>query len=176
MWLRVSLLALLTTFAMVRAPQAEDKPPVVRCAVVGGLFDTACFGERNHFDPNHDSFAQNVTAPSGQFINLMGSYGWWAPSGGRLAVGDVTMSAYAPINFRTPANFANGGMMVPPATDYNSYLYYNDRKVCAFGSLHPGGANFALADGSTRFVAQTISLTNLQRFCVRNDGQPAQLD
>ena len=66
--------------------------------------------------------------------------------------------------------------MVPPATDYNSYLYYNDRKICAFGSLHPGGANFALADGSTRFVAQTLNLTNLQRFCVRNDGQPVQLD
>lgn len=160
-------------------PGSQTAPtgsPVRMADVIDGLSNTVCFGERSHFDPNHDSFAANVTAPSGQFVNPIGGHGWWAPSGGRLAAGDVTMSAYAPINFRTPANFANGGSMVPPATDYNSYLYYNDRKICAFGSLHPGGANFALADGSTRFVAQALNLTNLQRFCVRNDGQPVQLD
>jgi prepilin-type N-terminal cleavage/methylation domain-containing protein/prepilin-type processing-associated H-X9-DG protein len=144
--------------------------------LLDGLSSTALFGERSHFDPNHDSFAANVSAPMGQFVNPMGSHGWWAPSGGRLAAGDVTMSAFAPINFRTPAPFAGGASMVPPATDFNSYVYYNDRRVCAFGSLHPGGANFSLADGSTRFIAQTLSLPMLQRLCVRNDGQPLQLD
>jgi prepilin-type processing-associated H-X9-DG protein len=88
----------------------------------------------------------------------------------------VTLSAFAPINFRVPLPLPQGGSMSPPATDYNSYLYYNDRKVCAFSSLHPGGANFALGDGSTRFVAQTISQVNLQILCVRNDSQVGTID
>lgn len=160
-------------------PGSQTAPtgtPQKMADVLDGLSNTALFGERSHFDPNHDTFAANVSAPSGQFVNPMGGHGWWAASGGRLAAGDVTMSAYAPINFRTPQPFANGGAMTPPATDYSSYLYYNDRKICAFGSLHPGGANFSLADGSTRFIAQTLPLANLQRLCVRNDGQPLQLD
>jgi prepilin-type N-terminal cleavage/methylation domain-containing protein/prepilin-type processing-associated H-X9-DG protein len=144
--------------------------------VVDGLSNTLLFGERSHFDPNHDSFAASITAPNGQFVNHLGTVGWWAASGGRLAAGDVTMSAYAPINFRIPANFANGARMVPPATDFNSYLYYNDRRLCAFGSLHPGGANFALADGSVRFVTQSISATVFLRSAIRNDGETVSLD
>jgi hypothetical protein len=151
------------------APHAE---PIAMNRVIDGLSSTVLFGERSHYDPNHDTYAASLTPPSGQFINAMGSFGWWAASGGRLAAGDVTMSAYAPINFRTPAPLAGGGAMSPPATDYNSYLYYNDRKTCAFGSLHPAGANFALADGSTRFISEKLNLPELQRLCVRYDGQP----
>jgi hypothetical protein len=160
-------------------PGSQTAPaaaPIKIADVLDGLSQTALFGERSHFDPNHDSFAANVSAPMGQFVNPMGGHGWWAASGGRLAGGDVTMSAYAPINFRTPANFSQGATMVPPATDSSSYLYYIDRRICAFGSLHPGGANFTLGDASTRFVAQTLNLPVLQRLCVRNDGQPVQLD
>jgi prepilin-type N-terminal cleavage/methylation domain-containing protein/prepilin-type processing-associated H-X9-DG protein len=144
--------------------------------VLDGLSNTLLMGERSHFDPNHDSFAANITTPAGQFLNPMGAIGWWAPSAGRLAAGDVTLSAYAPINFRVPADFANGGSMVPPAANYASYLYYNDRRVCAFGSEHPGGANFALADGSVRFVADSISLPMLQRAAVRDDNQVVEIN
>jgi prepilin-type N-terminal cleavage/methylation domain-containing protein/prepilin-type processing-associated H-X9-DG protein len=160
-------------------PGSQTAPagkPVKMADVLDGLSNTALFGERNHFDRNHDTFAAGLTPPSGQFINAMGSFGWWAPSGGRLAAGDVTMSAYAPINFKVPAPLSAGSTMIPPATDYNSYLYYNDRKLCTFSSLHPGGANFSLADGSTRFVPETLSQVVLQRLCVRADGEPLQLD
>jgi prepilin-type processing-associated H-X9-DG protein len=160
-------------------PGSQTAPkdgPVRMPDILDGLSNTLLFGERSHFDPNHDSFAANVTAPGGQFINRIGTVGWWAPSGGRLAAGDVTLSAFAPINFRVPANFANGASMVPPATDYASYLYYNDRRMCAFGSLHPGGANFALADGSVRFISQTISFVTLQQAAVRHDSAVFTLD
>jgi prepilin-type N-terminal cleavage/methylation domain-containing protein/prepilin-type processing-associated H-X9-DG protein len=60
-----------------------------------------------------------------------------------------------------------------------------------FGSLHPGGANFCLADGSVRFISETIehrpvySATGVgptqqlglyQRLMCRDDGQPIRGD
>jgi prepilin-type N-terminal cleavage/methylation domain-containing protein/prepilin-type processing-associated H-X9-DG protein len=163
----------------VTGPGSQTAPngqPIRMADVTDGLSNTLLFGERSHFDRNHDSFAANITAPNGQFVNHLGTVGWWAASGGRLAGGDVTMSTFAPINSRVPAPFSQGASMVPPATDFSSYQFYNERRMCAFGSLHPGGANFALADGSVRFISQTISMILLQRCAVRNDGEPATLD
>jgi prepilin-type N-terminal cleavage/methylation domain-containing protein/prepilin-type processing-associated H-X9-DG protein len=37
-------------------------------------------------------------------------------------------------------------------------------------SNHPGGANFALADGSVRFLPESTPELTLLRLCVRNDG------
>ncbi|MBN9121301.1 MAG: DUF1559 domain-containing protein [Planctomycetes bacterium] len=45
----------------------------------------------------------------------------------------------------------------------------------SFRSLHPGGANFCLADGSVRFVPQTIDFTQYQAHCTRNVGEVATL-
>jgi prepilin-type processing-associated H-X9-DG protein len=42
----------------------------------------------------------------------------------------------------------------------------------AFGSYHPGGANFACVDGSVHFISQNISLATYQSLGVRNDGLP----
>ena len=39
------------------------------------------------------------------------------------------------------------------------------------GSNHPGGINVALADGSIRFIAETIDPNMLQILITRNDGQ-----
>jgi prepilin-type N-terminal cleavage/methylation domain-containing protein len=39
------------------------------------------------------------------------------------------------------------------------------------GSMHTGGAQFTLGDGSVRFIAQTIELVTLQRLSYVGDGQ-----
>src|SRR5262249_53870168 len=124
--------------------------------VTDGLSNTILFGERSHLDPNNDSFITGFGITSGQMLSLMGQVGWWASSGGRLAAGDVLLSAYAPITYRIPAPYANRATMNPPANDPNSYLPYFERRVCAFGSNHPGGALFALADGSVRFLSDSL--------------------
>jgi prepilin-type N-terminal cleavage/methylation domain-containing protein/prepilin-type processing-associated H-X9-DG protein len=40
----------------------------------------------------------------------------------------------------------------------------------AFSSLHPGGANFSLADGGVRFISSNVNHTLLQRLVHRSDG------
>jgi prepilin-type N-terminal cleavage/methylation domain-containing protein/prepilin-type processing-associated H-X9-DG protein len=47
--------------------------------------------------------------------------------------------------------------------------------VMTFRSLHPGGANFCLADGSVRFVPQTIDYTIYRYSCTKNRGEVATL-
>jgi hypothetical protein len=42
----------------------------------------------------------------------------------------------------------------------------------SFHSLHPGGAQFVLVDGSTHFFSETIDLTTLRRLGNRSDGNP----
>jgi prepilin-type N-terminal cleavage/methylation domain-containing protein/prepilin-type processing-associated H-X9-DG protein len=142
------------------APTAQ----AVRLAdITDGASNTALFGERSHWDPNNDAAAATITPPSGTFVNPMGNIGYWANSGGRLAAGDVTLSAFVPINYRVPP---------PPTATYADL----EKRVNAFGSQHAGGANFARCDGSVLFVRDTLPLPMLQRFCIRNDGGLVSLD
>ncbi len=45
----------------------------------------------------------------------------------------------------------------------------------SFGSKHPGGAQFLLGDGSTRFISQTIDATTYARLANIKDGFPVSV-
>jgi prepilin-type processing-associated H-X9-DG protein len=104
--------------------------------ITDGSSKTLLFGERFHQDPEFDRRNPDLR-PGTESIGGMGRWGYVANVG---AMAHVTLHTPVKINYQTP-----------PGVDH---LY--DR-VCAFGSGHPRGANFAFADGSARFVAQTRS-------------------
>lgn len=129
--------------------------------VTDGTVHTILFGERSHDDPNFESFAE------AGWCDRLSTWGWWAPSGGLKAIGHVTMSGHAPLNYRVPMSFAERASAVPPATDPQLLQYYFDLRMCAWGSNHPGGAYFAFADGSGRFLADVLPLELLQTMSTR---------
>jgi len=89
-----------------------------------------------------------------------------------------------PINWRVdevpagappPANWASScdscDATNNPSGDKNRCLW-NWSVTWGFKSYHPGGANFALADGSVRFISESIDHRNYQYLGCRHDGQP----
>lgn len=84
-------------------------------------------------------------------------------------------------------NFSGAGDGNPP-TDVSEYLigmenddpinantrdangFFNDDGEYA-GSYHPGGAQFLMADGSARFVAETLNMTTYRALSTRANGE-----
>jgi prepilin-type N-terminal cleavage/methylation domain-containing protein/prepilin-type processing-associated H-X9-DG protein len=117
-----------------------------------GTSNTLMFAEFSNLDPNFNSQAP-------PFDDYLPGWGWWVYGG----VGDVLVGTEAPVNFRTPANFAT----LPAGTKQQ---YYNWR-INSIGSDHSGGANAARADGSVTFLTNNISLTVLQALGTRSGGE-----
>jgi prepilin-type processing-associated H-X9-DG protein len=115
--------------------------------ILDGTSNTLLFGERSHFDPVY-----NGPTSSGGCGGLLSAWGWWA----FRAPGDVTLSSWVPINYK----------VIAPCTTVKA-----DERINAFGSLHPGGANFCLADGSVRFVSESIPLITLKALTTRAGGE-----
>lgn len=129
--------------------------------LIDGASNTLLLGERSHFDPNYDSFFAN-----GYATNPMGGWGYWSPTGGQLGLTDVTLSSFAKINYRLPFDFANRPGSITSAATFEASVESINR-LCAYGSQHTGGAQFTLADGSTRFISENIDMTVLRALCTR---------
>jgi prepilin-type processing-associated H-X9-DG protein len=122
--------------------------------VTDGASNTFLFGERSHRDPEYDRFTEGSSQyPLAQFGKWAAAF---ATSGGSLE--EHLLSAPAAINYQVPpTHVANDGVLA--------------YRVCAYGSGHPGGANFAFADGSVRFVSESLPLATLQALSTRAGGE-----
>jgi len=118
--------------------------------IIDGSSNTLLMGERSHRDPIFDSIPGEWLA----------AWGWWAFG----AAGDCLLGTQTGINFMLPANFMSlsGG---------EQQQLYDDR-INAFGSLHPGGAMFALGDGSVRFISQSVSQLTFLALGTRQGNEP----
>jgi prepilin-type processing-associated H-X9-DG protein len=141
--------------------------PVRPKDLVDGLSKTLLFGERSHTDANYKTFND---AGWGEPLDQQG---WWGASTSRKMIGHVTMSAYAPINYRLPFSYANRGGQFPSASSFNEFQYYVDLRLCSYGSNHPGGANFCFADGSLQFLSSSVDQMILQALSTRAGAESA---
>lgn len=148
-------------------PGSQPKPnqkPVRFADVADGTSNTILFGERSRRDPNYNTFAEQGWDWEFRF------YGNWCGTS-RNALSHFTLSTYSPINYRHPFSYDSRGNASPPAGSATDFKYYIDLRVCAYGSSHPGGANFALADGSVRFLSETIPLITFRALSTRSGGE-----
>ena len=67
------------------------------------------------------------------------------------------------------------GVGMRGAAGYATQANY-DLRINVFGSGHSGGANFALGDGSVRFIRDSLSLVTLERLCMYQDGLVVNLE
>jgi prepilin-type N-terminal cleavage/methylation domain-containing protein len=146
-------------------PASLPKPnqqPVRQETIADGTAHTLLFGERNHDDRAFESFASaNWTDPL-QYV------GAWSAVGGKKRIADVTMSGFAPINYRLPFTYSNRTSGRPPAGSSSAFGYYEDLRLCAWGSSHPGGANLATADGAVQFFSEELPLDVLRALSTRS--------
>lgn len=127
----------------------NSKVKLGHITVMDGTSNTFMFGERHHWDPVYTA------------IDSLGGWAWANYQAGQ----DYLLSTPVPVNYT-----------IPPGTPLTFAV--QDPRVCAFGSAHPGGANIAFCDGSTRFITLTSNsdLPLLQALSTRNGGEVANID
>ena len=123
--------------------------------IIDGTANTFLAGERYHRDPVFNS----ANLGPGRGIDTLGGWAWSNYS----AVQDGIGSTRVPLNYLCPVGSNPRDFTV------------TDPRVATFGSGHTSGANFAMCDGSVRYVSNSGigSLPNYQALSTRMGGEVA---
>ncbi|MBN9119613.1 MAG: DUF1559 domain-containing protein [Planctomycetes bacterium] len=135
--------------------------PVRITDITDGASSTILLGEFSHFEPNWDAWAP-LAGSGGVPITVISS-GWVYPYLNPLG------SAFYPLNSTLPAAVSSD-----PIAGQLQVI----GRVLSYGSRHTGGANFALADGSVRFISNSVNNTPalLSKLGTRSRGEVINAD
>jgi prepilin-type N-terminal cleavage/methylation domain-containing protein len=123
--------------------------------VTDGTSNTILYGERSFTDREFD-----LCGPStGTTTTKIGNWGWWSFG----AEGNVFLGTGVPINY-----------VIRNCTDFTDPLRYDDR-INAMGSLHTGGCQVALVDGSVRFLSENLSSIVFNSMGTRGGGEVVEV-
>jgi prepilin-type N-terminal cleavage/methylation domain-containing protein/prepilin-type processing-associated H-X9-DG protein len=127
-------------------------PAVTLLGITDGTSNTILVGEYSNYSPQWPAYAAILGYPT---TPLSAFHTWDSMGGG---------TGYPPLNYQLPAT--------PPANIAVAILDAEFR-LDAFGSSHTGGANFALCDGSVRFVSNSVNNASgaLPALCTRSGGE-----
>jgi prepilin-type N-terminal cleavage/methylation domain-containing protein/prepilin-type processing-associated H-X9-DG protein len=131
--------------------------------ITDGTSNTLMVGE---YEPKyeHDPRYENRFPPPN---GIPGWGGWSASATGR----HLSMSTLIPINWPIDDNANCGERTWGQPPNQGDPLHAQDNLSGGFRSLHAGGSHFALADGSVRFLSESIDYKLYQHLGCRHDNQ-----
>jgi prepilin-type N-terminal cleavage/methylation domain-containing protein/prepilin-type processing-associated H-X9-DG protein len=118
-------------------PNPGGISPVTISAITDGTSNTMAFSEHAHGKFNTQPTVNQQTGATNTDIN---DWNWWVSGN----YGDTLFTTLYPLNPNRALEF-----------DYDGQQ--GDAFVLAASSFHPGGANFAFADGSVKFLKDSIN-------------------
>lgn len=143
-----------------------------------GTSNTLLFGERLIGDGNLDSWQlAPFDTPPNPPLQSAGAFVAWAVPMGPNAGGGYLLAGNVPLNAGYPDRYVPPVPPNPPGTvSWNGMKEKVWDRISGYGSRHNNGVNFALADGSVRFVRQSTALIVLVAASTRSGGEPIGLD
>jgi prepilin-type N-terminal cleavage/methylation domain-containing protein/prepilin-type processing-associated H-X9-DG protein len=135
--------------------ECSDGKVINVAGITDGTSNTIALGENS---PNLNG-ALTWTNPDGSWATSIVPLNWFT----NLHDGEVD----------TDGSICSIDMLNTPAAPH---CYRNQTYNFGFKSYHPGGANFAMADGSVRFIKQTIGARTLNALATRALGEVVSAD
>jgi prepilin-type N-terminal cleavage/methylation domain-containing protein/prepilin-type processing-associated H-X9-DG protein len=115
-------------------------------SITDGTSNTFLFSERARQILINDRNDPNGNPPGQGVYSVWAEWHWW-DSGN---YGDTMFDTLYPIN--AWKKLKDGAIADPPNSHNNSTIW-----TVSVSSMHPGGANFCMADGSVRFLKETLA-------------------
>jgi len=147
----------------------NNQTPIKLRAVTDGTSSTLMFGEKYHSDAIFDKLHTVNVYP----LTSWGAWGWLGSPDGVPHFLNATQKFPSAIpGFSTtdtiPINFSLAGLPESAVSASDAFVY---PRLLAWGSGHAGGANFAMCDGSVRFINDGVSAETLTALSTRAGGE-----